>query len=225
MSCGFCDFDLDGDLDLYVVNYLQYPTSTKPCVNLKTGLIEYCHPHTLPPAMDVYYKNNGDGTFSQATSEVRLDSVPSVRGLGIGFGDFNANGFTDIYVANDTDPNFLFSNRGGLFEEMAVAAGPALSKSGWPEVGMDVDVGDYNNDGWLDIFVTNTESNTLYQNMGDGTFTDVSELTNLGGVTATLVGFGTKFMDFDNDGNLDLFVANGYAQDETTVKGQVPLGL
>ena len=89
-----------------MVNYLQYPTSTKPCVNLKTGLIEYCHPETFPPAMDVYYKNNGDGTFSQATSEVRLDSVPSVRGLGIGFGDFNANGFTDIYVANDTDPNF-----------------------------------------------------------------------------------------------------------------------
>ena len=108
---------------------------------------------------------------------------------------------------------------------MAVATGPALSKNRCPEGGIDVDVGDYNNDGWLDIFVTNTESNTLYQNMGDGTFTDVSELTNLGGVTATLVGFGTKFMDFDNDGNLDLFVANGYAQDETTVKGQVPLAL
>jgi len=106
-----------------------------------------------------------------------------------------------------------------------VATGPALSKNRCPEGGIDVDVGDYNNDGWLDICVTNTESNTLYQNMGDGTFTDVSKLTNLGGVTAILVGFGTKFMDFDNDGNLDLFVANGHVQDETTVKGQVPLTL
>jgi len=220
-SCGFYDFDLDGDLDLYVVNYLHYPASTRPCINLKTGLIEYCHPKTLPPAKDVFYKNNGDSTFSLANREVGLDHVPAARGLGVGFGDFNADGLIDIYVANDTDPNFLFFNRGRLFEEAGMATGTALSKTGWPEGGMGVDVGDYNNDGWLDIFVTNTESNTLYQNMGDGTFSDVSEPTNLGGVTAALVGFGTRFIDFDNDGDLDLFVANGHVQDEITTTGEL----
>ena len=224
-SCGFFDFDLDGDLDLYVVNYLHHVGSNKPCINFKTGLIEYCHPQTLPPAADIFYRNNGDSTFSLASIDLGLGEIPPRRGLGIGFGDFNSDGLMDIYVANDTDPNFLFFNRGETFEEAGMATGTALSKDGWPEGGMGVDVGDYNNDGWLDIFVTNTESNTLYQNMADGTFLDVSESTNLGGVTATLVGFGTKFIDFDNDGNLDLFIANGHVQDSISIDGNISVAL
>ena len=224
-GCAFLDFDLDGDLDLYVVNYVEYRTSMKPCINLKTGVIEYCHPRTFRPAKDVLYQNNGDGTFTDVTRESGVYNTIPCRGLGIGIGDCDNNGYPDIYIANDTDRNCFYLNNEGVFEDIAFSSGTAFNKDGIPEGGMGVDIADYNKDGWLDIFVTNTETNTLYKSHGDGTFTDISDEASLGGVSASLVGFGTKFFDYDNDGELDIFVANGEVQefiDPTTRKSTYP---
>ena len=212
-GCAFLDYNLDSHLDLYVVNYVVYDTSMKSCLNPKTGLVEYCHPRTFRPAKDALYQNNGDGTFTDVTrSSGVYNSIPC-RGLGIGIGDIDHNGYPDIYVANDTDRNCFYLNRKGQFRDIAFASGTALNKDGIQEGGMGVDIGDYDGNGWPDIFVTNTETNTLYKSRGDGTFTDVSDEANLGGVTASLVGFGTKLFDYDNDGDLDIFVANGEVQD------------
>ena len=224
-GCAFLDFDLDGDLDLYVVNYVVYNTSMKPCINLKTGVIEYCHPRTFRPAKDVLYQNNGDGTFTDVTKKSGVYNTMPCRGLGIGVGDCDNNGYPDIYIANDTDRNCFYLNKGGTFNDIAFSSGTAFNKDGIPEGGMGVDIGDYDGDGWLDIFVTNTETNTLYKSHGDGTFTDISDEAGLGGVSASLVGFGTKFFDYDNDGDLDIFVADGEVQefiDPTTRKSIYP---
>jgi len=202
-----------------------YNTSMKPCINLKTGVIEYCHPRTFRPAKDVLYQNNGDGTFTDVTKKSGVYNTIPCRGLGIGVGDCDNNGYPDIYIANDTDRNCFYLNKGGTFNDIAFSSGTAFNKDGIPEGGMGVDIGDYDGDGWLDIFVTNTETNTLYKSHGDGTFTDISDEAGLGGVSASLVGFGTKFFDYDNDGDLDIFVADGEVQefiDPTTRKSIYP---
>lgn len=211
-SAAFLDYDLDGWLDLYVVNYLDYTLKTdKPCK--ENGLRTYCHPRHFDGMDDVLYRNNRDGTFTDVTKISGVFSKVEAKGLGVVTGDYNNDGWPDIYVANDDTPNFLYKNLGdGTFEDVGLWAGVGYSEEGVPEAGMGTDMGDYDNDGWFDIFVTNLsyEVNRLYRNNHDGTFTDVSYAARLAEQSLLKLAFGTRFLDFDNDGYLDLFVANGH---------------
>ena len=192
-SATFFDYDSDGDLDLYVVNYVNYKldASAPTCFeNPSFGATEkvrgYCHPKHFEGTPDSLYRNNGDGTFTDVTEGANVRDPGGMflgKGLGVVAADFNADGNPDLYVANDDTPNYLFYNKGdGTFAEIAILAGCAYSADGIAQAGMGVDAGDYNGDGHLDIFVTNFsyETNTLYRNNGDGTFTDVSYKARLG---------------------------------------------
>ena len=222
-SATFFDYNLDSYLDLYVVNYLDYQldASYPPCFeNPAFGVTEkvrgYCHPKHFEGAPDRLYRNNGNGTFTDVTeaANIRDPGGPFLgKGLGVVAADFDADGNPDLYVANDDTPNYLFYNKGdGTFAEIAILTGCAYSADGIAQAGMGVDAGDYNGDGFLDIFVTNFsyETNTLYRNNGDGTFSDVSYKAQLGEESYLSLGFGTGFFDADNDGHLDIFIANGH---------------
>ena len=215
-SAAFLDIDLDGFLDLFVVNYLQYSIDD-PVLNCGVeGNLSYCHPSLFAGAADQLYYNNGDGTFSNITKRARIDDGADLfngKGLGVVAGDFNRDGWPDIYVANDDTANFLFYNRGGgVFNEVALMTGCAYSFDGIAQAGMGVDVADLNKDGWLDIFVTNLsyETNALYYNNGDGTFNDVIYQSRLANQSFLYVGFATGLYDFDNDNDIDIFIANGH---------------
>ena len=218
-SATFFDYDRDGHLDLYVVNYVHYDVDVprRPC-GVK-GIRTYCHPEHFIGAPDQLYRNNGDGSFTNVTEAVGITNISgphSGKGLGVIAADFSNDGETDLYVANDTTPNFLFYNNGnGTFTEIGLFSGCAYSFDGIAQASMGVDAGDFNRDGFLDIFVINfsQETNALYQNNGDGTFTDVIYDANLGKESYIFLGFGTGFFDYDNDGWLDLFIANGHISD------------
>ncbi len=211
-SAAFFDYDLDGWLDLYLVHYLDYTLETaKPC--RERGLRTYCHPRHFEGMDDVLYHNNGDGTFTDVTREAGVYQKMEAKGLGVVTGDYNNDGLPDIYVANDDTRNFLYQNLGdGRFRDVSLRAGVGYSEDGIAEAGMGTDMGDYDNDGWLDIFVTNLsyEMNRLYRNNHDGTFTDMSYAAHVGEESLLRLAFGTQFIDYDNDGDLDLFVANGH---------------
>jgi len=214
-SSGFFDFDRDGDLDLYVVNYLDYRLDENPYCGLrKPGYRMYCNPTTFDGMADRLFRNNGDGTFTDVSRQAGIAN-PAGKGLGVTFCDFDRDGNVDVYVANDLVRNFLYRNNGnGTFKDVAYAAGVGFDLNGKPQAGMGVDCADFNGDGWPDIFVTNfsEELNTLYENHGDGTFEDVSTKAGLGSGYIPL-GFGTKLFDFDNDGDLDIYVTNGHVID------------
>ena len=215
-SCAFVDIDKDGDLDLYVTNYLEYNLSMKPLIDNSTGLTKYAHPRYFNGTKDMLYRNNGDGTFTDIAKKAGMYNPIEGKGLGVAVGDYDNDGWSDIYVANDTTRNFLYhNNQDGTFTDVGLFAGVGYNENGLPEGGMGVDFGDYNHDGWLDIFVTNSssETNTLYRNNGDGMFTDITEEVGLGTSSYFLLAFGTHFFDYDNDGDLDLFIANGHVQD------------
>jgi hypothetical protein len=164
--------------------------------------------HPLP---SILYHNNGDGTFTDITKEAGVYRTDG-NGLGVAFGDYDNDGLTDIYVANDSVPNFLFHNKGkGVFEEVGFRAGVAVGAEGRPLAGMGTDMGDINRDGLLDIFVTNLdkETHSLFRNMGKGLFANVTFESGVGQATLPFVGFGTAFFDYDNDGDLDLAIATG----------------
>ena len=222
-SATFFDYNSDGYLDLYVVNYLDYkldasypPCFENPAFGATARVRGYCHPKHFEGAPDRLYRNNGDGTFTDATEVANIRDPGGMfhgKGLGVVAADFDADGNPDLYVANDDTPNYLFYNKGdGTFAEIAILTGCAYSADGIAQAGMGVDAGDYNGDGFLDLFVTNFsyETNTLYRNNGDGTFTDVSYKARLGEESYLSLGFGTGFFDADNDGHLDIFVANGH---------------
>ncbi len=225
-SATFLDYDKDGDLDLYVVNYLHYALDTPhpPChenLTLDNGFNTkrvrgYCHPKNFKGEPDRLYRNNGDSTFTDVTEAANIRDPGGMfhgKGLGVVAADFDTDGYPDIYIANDDTPNYLFYNKGdGTFGELAILTGCAYSADGVAQAGMGVDVADYNADGFLDIFVTNFsyETNTLYRNNGDATFTDVSYQACLGEESYLYLGFGAGFLDADNDGALDIFVANGH---------------
>ncbi|MFO0890376.1 MAG: FG-GAP-like repeat-containing protein [Isosphaeraceae bacterium] len=218
-SCAFADLDGDGDLDLYVCHYLADTVdaegnSSVRC-NATPGRIGYCPPDAFQAEPDVLYRNNGDGTFTDVSRESGIASVAG-KGLGLVIADLDDDGKLDIFVANDQTPNFLFRNLGGLrFEEAAVRYGVAYSESGQLRSGMGVAAGDYDGDGRLDLLVTNfyEEGDTLYRNVGPGDFQVTTAVARLTAPSRGTLGFGAGFLDADDDGRLDLFVANGHLND------------
>jgi hypothetical protein len=210
-SCAFADIENDGDVDLYVTNYVDFtPDNNKHCTagpNIRT----YCHPNVYKSLPHILYRNNGDGTFSDISKEAGIYRTDG-NGLGVVFGDYDDDGWIDIYVANDSVPNFLFHNKGkGIFEEVGFWAGVAVGGEGRPLAGMGTDMADMNGDGLLDLFVTNLdrETHSLYRNQGKGLFANVTFESGVGQATLPFVGFGAAFLDYDNDSDLDLAVANG----------------
>lgn len=217
-SCAFFDYDGDGFLDLYVTHYLAFTVATHKECTLGRGIQAYCSPDAYPGAADVLYRNRGDGTFEDVTAKAGL-SNPGGKGLGVLCGDFDRDGRADIYVANDGVGNNLFLNRGkGRFTDETLVAGVGFSESGMAQAGMGVTGGDLNGDGWSEIFVTNlsAETNVLYRGGKDAFFSDGTVASGLGPPSLLFTGFGTVSADFDHDGDLDLFVANGHIIDNIT---------
>ena len=218
-SSAFADIDNDGYLDLYIANYAVYdPRTDKQCK--ERGVHVYCGPHAYPAAHDTFYKNNGDGTFTDISNLYRPSDLIPQHGLGVTFGDYDGDGDLDLYVANDQDPNFLFQNNGkDKFLEVALISGVCYNDMGKEEAGMGTDFGDYNNDGKLDITVSNyqTETNTLYHNHDSDFFIDRTIASGIAEITHGYLGWGIKFFDYDNDGYQDIFVANGHLMDNISV--------
>ena len=218
-SAGFIDIDRDGDLDLYVVNYLDYRPADNPyCGQAKAGYRMYCHPAMFDGVADRLYRNNGDKTFTDISKQAGIAN-PAGKGLGVTFCDFDRDGKTDIYVANDTVRNYLYRNNGdGTFVDVAYGAGVGYDGNGKALAGMGTDCADVDGDGLPEIFVTNysEELNTLYQNRGQGVFEDVTAAAGLGAGFLPL-GFGTAMYDADNDGDLDIHVTNGHVIDNVSL--------
>jgi hypothetical protein len=184
------------------------------CGFRKEGYRMYCNPTTFDGVADRLFRNNGDGTFSDVSREAGIAN-PAGKGLGVVFCDYDRDGANDIYVANDMVRNFLYRNNGnGTFTDVAYAAGVGFDLNGKAQAGMGVDCADINGDRLPDIFVTNfsDELNTLYQNLGNGLFEDVTTKIGLGSGYEPL-GFGTRLFDFDNDGDIDIYVTNGHVAD------------
>jgi hypothetical protein len=213
-STGFFDYDRDGDLDLYVANYLDVRDENPWCGQRQPGYRMYCNPTIFEGTPDRLFRNNGDGTFTDVSARAGIAN-PAGKGLGVVFCDVDRDGDPDIYVANDLVRNFLYRNNGdGTFSDVAYAAGVGFDIIGKPQAGMGVDCGDIDGDGHPELFVTNfsEDLNTMYQNRGDGSFEDVTQKLGLASGYLPL-GFGTKMYDVDNDGDLDLHVTNGHVAD------------
>ena len=215
-GCAFVDLDADGYLDLYVVNYVQFDPETNPeCT--RQAVRTYCTPEALQGAADMLYRNNGDGTFTDITAAAGISS-PNGKGLGVVCGDIDNDGDSDIFVANDTTPNFLYLNESTTaikMTENALFAGVALSESGRAYSGMGANLGDFDNDSYLDITITNfqDQTNSLYHNAQVGFFNEVSFTKGIGERSLLYLAWGVDFVDANNDGWLDLFVANGHLDD------------
>ncbi|MHB8973111.1 MAG: CRTAC1 family protein [Pirellulaceae bacterium] len=211
---AFLDIDADGDLDLYAANYVKftYETNVERTID---GFPEYAGPKSYPHEPDHLFRNNSDGTFSDISREAGIAELAS-SGMGMVCADYDRDGDTDIFVLNDVAGNFLLRNDGaGKFENVAVEAGFAYNLNGHELGAMGLDCGDYDNDGWLDFFMTSYsgELPVLFRNLGDGYFEDVTLLSGAGAGSLPHVNWGTGFVDFDNDGDLDLFIAQGHLQD------------
>jgi hypothetical protein len=220
-GCAFVDYDRDGNLDLFFANYVDFDlkTAAEPGTNARCqykGLPVNCGPRGLKGESDLLFHNNGDGTFNDVSESSGIAKVQGNFGLGVLTGDFDNDGWPDIYVANDTNPSLLFRNKhDGTFEEIGVLAGCAYDPDGKEQSGMGVAAADFDGDGWLDIFKTNysDEPVSLYHNTGYGTFLDVAAELRLA-QNQKWVGWGCGFLDFDNDSWPDLFIVNGHVYPE-----------
>ncbi len=217
-GAAWADYDRDGDLDVFVAGYVRLDLDNLPVMgSSKTcsyrGIRVQCGPRGLLGERDYFYLNNGDGTFKENAQKIGLADKNEYFGLGVTFSDYDNDGWLDLYVANDSLPNFLYrNNKDGTFSDVSFESGTSYSGDGGEQSSMGIGLADYDNDGMIDIFVTNFESeaNTLYQNKGAKGFIDVSAEAGTAQPAKPFVGWGTAFVDFDNDGFLDLFVANGH---------------
>src|SRR6202047_570767 len=211
----FVDYDRDGLLDLIVTRYVEWDFASNVYCGLhRPGYRDYCHPDQFKPTSHLAYHNNGDGTFTDVSKATGIGTSLG-KGLGIAINDFDGNGWPDVFIANDSYPEQLFrNNRDGTFTNVAVAAGAAYNQNGGVFAGMGADFADYNDDGWPDLFV-NALANQKYILLRNnkGVFEDVTDPSGVGAITLQHSGWGTKFIDYDNDGRLDLFVAQGHVMD------------
>lgn len=215
VSAGWFDFDNDGRLDLFVSNYVKWEVDKDPYCGPNPQTRAYCHPKNYVPLPNTLYHNNGDGTFTDV-SEATGISKSLGKGMGVAFADYDRDGFTDVFVANDNAPNLLFHNLGGKrFEEVAMQSGVAYPESGAFISGMGADFRDIDNDGLPDIWHTAIEGETfpLFRNTGDGQFTETTMASGLAHASRDMSGWSSGIFDFDNDGWKDLFVARGNVQD------------
>lgn len=225
VSASFLDYDRDGWLDLFIGNYVDYSIERDvDCVSV-TGQPDYCSPGKFPPQVDRLYRNRGNGTFDDVTRRA-LSGGAHGPALGVSTADFDDDGWIDIYVGNDGQPNQLWINqRDGTFADKAFVSGAAVNGAGAPEASMGVDAGDFDNDGDEDLFVTNwlSQMNILYVNEGKGVFQDRKAASGLGAPSLARTGFGTAWFDADNDGWLDLLTANGSVSTiEAQARGKDP---
>ncbi|MGH8099809.1 MAG: CRTAC1 family protein [Chthoniobacterales bacterium] len=219
-SAVWFDYDNDSKLDLFVCRFvdftkLTYHACTAPNIPALKGINEYCYPRIFNPMPSWLFHNNGDGTFTDVGQDVGIAENPG-KSWGVVATDINNDGFLDLFVSNDTTANFLFANRKGKrFEEIGFTAGVAYTPGGKARSGMGVDSADFNQDGWMDLFVTNLDHEYygLYKNKHDESFDDIAGPYGVARASQLMSGWGAKFFDFDNDGLLDLFVANGHPDD------------
>ena len=226
VAAGWIDYDNDGLLDLFVVNYLDYSLSTAH--RCETGnIVDYCSPNEYRGTPNILYRNNGDGTFTDVSQPSHISQY-SGKGMGVAFADYDGDGFTDIFVSNDSIPNFLLHNNGdGTFTDVALLAGVAYNENGKAVAGMGTDFRDIDNDGMPDIFLTAMygDSFPLYRNSGKGQFEDVAETTGIAAMTTSFTAWGTGFFDFDNDGNKDIFAAGSAILDNSMEVNHKPYPL
>ena len=219
-SAVWFDYDHDGRLDLFVCRFVDFNKSKHhrcfaPNIPALAGMNEYCYPKLYTPMPSWLFRNNGDGTFTDVSQQTGIADNPG-KGWGVVAADINNDGWMDLFVANDTVANFLFMNRQGKrFEEVGFTAGVAYGEQGKARSGMGVDAADFNDDGWMDLFVSNMDHElyAIYQNKRDETFDDIAAASGIARATQLMSGWGLKFFDYDNDGNLDLFIANGHPDD------------
>ena len=219
-SCAFADLDRDGDLDLFLTNYVNTPVDRSPfCGNAQLNVRSYCHPLNFPPLKNVVYANSGKGTFTDITSASGVAGHEG-NGLGVVVADLDDDLWPDVFVANDTMPNFLFINeKGKRFSEVGLAAGVAVATDGTSRAGMGTDAGDYDGDGRLDLIVTNLnfETHSLFRNLGGRLFAYRTAESGLRAATRPFVGFGVVWLDYDNDRAIDLAIANGHVLDKAAL--------
>jgi len=219
-SAGWFDFDKDGWLDLVVTNYLDWSPKDNPwCGERKPGYRSYCAPGNYKGLRTKLYHNNHDGTFTDVSDKSGV-GLPESKGMGLVLADFDMDGWSDIAIANDTWPNFLFqNNHDNTFTDVSLISGLAASEDGKYEAGMGIDAADMDGDGLLDVYITHLdfELNRLYHNNGDGTFTDVTYSSGIGNTAMMMSGVAAKFIDYDNDGWPDIVQANGAMLDNVNL--------
>jgi len=215
-SGGFFDYDNDGRLDLFVTRYVGWTFATNGyCGEKKPGYRAYCHPDNYEPTTSILYHNNGDGTFTDVSAKAGIAGAPG-KALGVAFADYDQDGFVDVFVANDSVQSQLFHNNGnGTFTEVGLLVGVGFNEDGKTFAGMGVDFADYDNDGRADVIVTDlsNERYRLFHQGGDGSFQDATNSSGVGAATLAFAGWSTGFLDYDNDGWKDIFVAQGHVMD------------
>ena len=221
-GASFGDYDGDGKLDLYVTGYVKFDLDSPPISGTAATQYSFCQyrgkpvmcgPRGLPGEHNHLFRNNGDGTFTDVSQKAGVSNERGYYGFGVVFADLNDDGKLDLAVANDSVPNYLFLNKGdGTFEDASYPSGFALKDDGREQAAMGLGVGDYENSGHLSLYVTTFSDDyySLYRNEGDGNFSDVSFQTGVAAVTIPFLGWGTGFLDYDNDGWNDIFAANGH---------------